>query len=434
MSAPEPDGMGTPRILVYSSLFPSAVAPNAGGFIRERMFRVARRLPLVVVAPQAWSPFDWLIRLFRKEFRAPAPAYELMDGIEVHRPRFLSLPGVLKRFDGWLMGRCTLACVQRLQSGFGANVIDAHFGYPDGYAATWIGRRLGLPVTITLRGSKDQRLLGTDCAPALRAALSSAAHLFAVSASLVEHVGRPLGQSPERFTLVGNGVDLTRFGPADRAEARRRLDIPEDATVLIGVGNLIELKGFHRVIPLLPRLRERFPGLRYLIVGGATAQGDPSGELRALARAHGVEDIVRLCGRQPQDELRWYYSAADVFVLATAYEGWANVFLEAMACGLPVVSTRVGGNAEVVSAPQLGTLVEFWDPQAFAGALQDALARPWDREAIRVYARANDWERRVDQLVAVFQRLAAAAQAPQSSSSGAPLMRHSQPDSQGDPG
>ncbi len=416
----------TARVIVYSSLFPSGASPNAGIFIRERMFRVARRLPVVVVAPQAWSPVDWVIRLFRKGFRAQGVPFERMDGIDVHRPRFLSIPGVLKRFDGALMARCTLPIVKRIQADFGATVIDAHFGYPDGYAAMRIAERLGLAVAITLRGSKDQRLLGTDCEPALREALSRADRLIAVTESLVQDVGRPLGQPPERFSIVGNGVDLERFSRADRGEARRRLGIAADAKVLIGVGNLIDLKGFHRVIPLLPSLRRRFPGLVYLIVGGATSQGDNSERLRSLAREHGVEDVVRLCGRQPQEELRWFYSAADVFALATAYEGWANVFLEAMSCGLPVVTTRVGGNAEVVASPAVGSLVEFWDAQGFADAVADAFSREWDRQAIRDYAAANAWDRRVDQLVALFDAVC-------SSRNVAPGQRDPRPPRAGEP-
>ena len=102
------------RVLVYSSLFPSEAAPNAGLFIRERMFRVAAHLPLAVVAPQPWSPFDALIRRFRPGFRPPAKPFERMAGIDVHRPRFLSLPGLLKSLDGWLMARGTEATVRRV--------------------------------------------------------------------------------------------------------------------------------------------------------------------------------------------------------------------------------------------------------------------------------------------------------------------------------
>lgn len=399
------DRPDAPRVIVYSSLFPSSAAPTAGLFIRERMFRVAQRLPLVVVAPQAWSPIDWLVRLFRPGFRPQGPAFELMDGIEVHRPRALSMPGMLKRYDGILMAMSTSGCVRRIQQRFGATVIDAHFGYPDGFAASRIGRRLGLPVTLSLRGSKDQSLIGTDREPALREAVSSAARLIAVTESLVQGVGKPLGQPAERFTVVGNGVDLSKFMPMDRAEARRRLGIAQDAKVLIGVGNLIPLKGFQRVIPLLPRLRERFPGLVYLIVGGGGTQGDVGPRLSALAREHGVEDCVRLCGRQMPQDLKWFYSAADVFTLATEFEGWANVFLEAMACGLPVVTTRVGGNPEVVASTDVGTLVDYWDENAFAQALADALERRWDVGRIRAYAQANDWEHRIDQLEEIFRSL-----------------------------
>ncbi len=406
-SVPEQDAVparaGDPRVLVYSSLFPSSAAPTAGLFIRERMFRVARRLPLVVVAPQAWSPFDWLVRLFRPGFRPQGPAFERMDGIEVHRPRAWSMPGMLKRYDGHLMALSTFGCVRRLQRRFRATVIDAHFGYPDGFAAARIGRRLGVPVTLSLRGSKDQTLIGTDREPALREAVFSASRLIAVTDSLVQGVGVALGQPAERFTVVGNGVDLSRFAPVDRAEARRRLGIPQDAKVLVGVGNLIPLKGFQRIIPLIPRLRERFPGLVYLIVGGGGTQGDIGPRLVALARECGVEDGVRLCGRQMPDELKWFYGAADVFALATEFEGWANVFLEAMACGLPVVTTRVGGNPEVVASPEVGTLVDYWDEEAFAAALAEALERRWDTGRIRAYAQANDWERRIDQLEEIFR-------------------------------
>ncbi len=397
----------TPRIIVFSSLFPSAAAPAAGTFIRERMFRVAKRLPLVVVAPQAWSPFDWAIRLFRKSFRPQAATFEVMAGVEVHRPRFLSIPGVLKRLDGWLMAGFTARCVRRIHERFGATLIDAHFLFPDGYAATRIGQRLGLPVTITLRGSKDEWLIGTDREPLLCEAMRGAVHLFAVSEALKQDVGVKLGEPADKITVIGNGVDLDKFSPVDRAEARRRLGVAPDAPVIIGVGGLIERKGFHRVIPLIPALRRKHPGLVFLIVGGGTTQADMSAQLAALTAEHGVQDSVRLCGAQLPEDLKWFYGAADAFVLATSHEGWANVFLEAMACGLPVITTRVGGNAQVVPSEDVGMLVDYWDPGAFADAIDRGLSKAWDRERIVAYARSNTWDERVDRLVARFEEICA---------------------------
>ncbi len=394
-----------PRLIVFSSLFPSLAAPAAGTFIRERMFKVGEHLPIVVVSPQPWSPFDWLVRRFRSSFRPILPRFEQMNGVEIHRPRWLSLPGVVKRFDGWLMWRGSERCVRALHERFHATLIDAHFLYPDGWAATRIAARLALPSTITLRGSKDEWLIGTDRERFLVEAMNSATKLFSVSRSLKENVAQRLGIDPDKVAVIGNGVDTSKFAPVDRSSARRRLGIAEDAKVLLGVGGLIPRKGFHRVIPLIPRLRRSHPNLRYLIVGGGMTHGNLQPDLEALARRHSVSDAVVFCGPKKPEELSDYYSAADVFALATEHEGWANVFLEAMACGLPVISTRVGGNAEVVAEPLTGELVDWWDADAFADALDRALSRSWDRAAIIDYARSNSWDDRVRRLLVEFRRL-----------------------------
>src|SRR5512139_18096 len=117
-----------PRLLVLSSLFPSAAQPTAGVFIRERMFRVGQCLPIVVVAPQPWFPFQGLIRRFRPHFRPPAARFEVMQGVEVHRPRFLCFPAVLKRTDGVLMALSVYWTVRRLVKRHALNILDVHFG------------------------------------------------------------------------------------------------------------------------------------------------------------------------------------------------------------------------------------------------------------------------------------------------------------------
>jgi glycosyltransferase involved in cell wall biosynthesis len=233
-------------------------------------------------------------------------------------------------------------------------------------------------------------------------ALDRAARVFSVADSLRRHmVG--LGADPERIEVVGNGVDSARFAPLPRGEARRGLDIHAHAPVLVSVGGLVERKGFHRVIDCLPSLRQRHPGLQYLVVGGASAEGDWGTRLQAQVEALNLQDTVRFLGPLPPDQLRGPLSAADVFVLATSNEGWANVFLEAMACGLPVVTTDVGGNPEVVLHESLGTIVPFGDSAALERALDAALRRSWDRGQIREYAQQNDWETRVDQLCKAFE-------------------------------
>jgi glycosyltransferase involved in cell wall biosynthesis len=400
-------------LVVFSALFPSAARPGAGLFIRERMFRVAQQRPLAVVSPQPWFPGQALIRRWRPGYRPHAPALEIQQGIRVYHPRFLSLPGVLRGLDGWSMACCSYWLLRRLKQQ-GARLIDAHFAYPDGEAATRLGRWLGLPVTITLRGTEVPHSRNPVLRPRLARALRRATRVFAVSDSL-RRLALELGTPAERTEVVGNGVDVARFQPQDRALARERFGLPADARVLISVGGLVERKGMHRVIDCLPALLERHPQLHYLIVGGGSPEGDMRAELDARVARLGLAGRVHFLGAVAPDELKWPLSAADVFVLATRNEGWANVFLEAMACGLPVVSTDVGGNVEVVCRAELGTIVPFGDTAALTAALDAALGKSWDRAAILAYAEANQWDTRVAQLLHAFAPLLAEADVTQQS-------------------
>lgn len=394
-----------PRLLVYSSLFPSDAQPNAGLFIRERMFRVARQVPIVVVAPQPWFPGQALIRLFRPHFRPMAARREVMQGIEVLRPRFLCVPGVFKRTDGVLMAVCTFPAVWRAVRASRLNIIDAHFGYPDGRAATLLGRWLRLPVVLTVRG-KEERQLKTSVAAPLRRAMIDADRVIAVSSALRD-VALKVGVAPTRLDVIGNGVDSSKFHNVDRAEARVRLKLPADAKIIVSVGTLVERKGMHRIIELMPRLLQRHPALHYLIVGGPGPEGDMSARLRELVEQAGLVDRVHFPGAISPAELKYALSSADVFVLATSYEGWANVLLEAMACGLPIVTTDVGGNAEVVDRPGLGMVVPFGDAAKLEDAISAALMQAWDRAAIIEHAQRNTWESRISSLLTLFHRVLA---------------------------
>lgn len=394
------------RVVVFSTLFPSPGAPNAGIFVRERMFRVARHLPMVVVSPQAWFPFQGVLRRFKPHFRPAAPATEVQHGIEVLHPRFLCFPGIFKSLDGPLLALSTYSTMRRLSKRFNFDVIDAHFAYPDGYAAVRLGKWLKRPVTITLRGTEIRHSRTQGISAKLKWALTNAQRIFSVSDSLRRHAIAVGVEPPEKTVVVGNGVDTGKFFPLDKEQCRRALSIPCDAKVLITVGGLVERKGFHRVIELLPRLRTRCPDLRYLIVGGPSTEGDWSDRLQRQVKDLELGDCVSFLGPLPHDAVKQALSAADIFVLATRNEGWANVILEAMACGLPVIATDVGGNAEVVSAPELGSIVPFDDAAALAQALVDALTRTWDTEQILAYAAANSWDLRVNILVPELEQVA----------------------------
>lgn len=401
---PQPDRK--PQVVVLSSLFPSQVQPGAGLFVRERVFRVGARMGLAVLAPSAWFPLQGLLRKIRPGARPGAPRYEAQRGFDVWYPRFLAIPLLLRRLDGLAMALGAWPRMRQLKREGRLDIIDAHFGYPDGYAASLLGRWLGVPVTVTLRGTEDRHAKDPVLRPLLTRGLRRMDRVFSVSESL-RQVALSLGVDAARTRVIGNGVDIARFYPLPVAECRAALKLPAEAPVLVTVGGLVERKGFHRVMALLPELRREFAGLQYLVVGGPSPEGDWTERLKQQCHELGLDDCVHFAGPVAPDALRQYLSAADVFVLSTRNEGWANVFLEAMACGLPVVTTNVGGNAEVVCRDELGTVVPFDRPDALHDAIRQALRRPWDRGRIREYAESNIWDRRVDDIEQEFRALLA---------------------------
>ena len=393
-----------PSLLVLSSLFPSPEEPLAGLFIRERMLRVARHLPVTVVAPVTWFPLQGVIRRWRPHFRLTRPVDAIDAGVRVHRPRYLSIPGPIL-LDGAGMAAGARTVVRAITGQGGPWIIDAHFAYPDGYAASLLARRLNLPYTVTLRGTETRHSRMPAVRHRMQMALCGAARVFSVSESL-RALALELGVVPGRAVVVPNGVDITRFHPVDRQQARQDLGIPADARVLITVGGLVRRKGYYKVIERLGRLRQRWGNVVYLAVGGASREGDDGPALKAQARAAGLADCVRFLGALPPSQLKAPLSAADVMVLASANEGWANVLLESMACGTPVVASNVGGNAEVVANEQLGIIFDLADDASLDAALSNALERSWDRSCIVEYARRNSWQSRVDQLVEQFRAVA----------------------------
>ncbi len=283
-------------------------------------------------------------------------------------------------------------------------MIDAHFAYPDGYAAGKLGQWFKLPVTVTLRGTEVPLAKIPGRTPLMLKALEMATKVFSVADSLKQHM-LSLGADVNKIEVVGNGIDSDKFFPVKKISARNTLGIMDASPVIISVGGLVERKGFHRVIDVLPELIKKYPELIYLIVGGNSPEGGIRDKLESQVDKLGLEKHVRFLGAMPSEQLKTPLSAADVFVLATSNEGWANVFLEAMACGLPVVTTDVGGNSEVVVNDKLGSIVPFGESQALYGALKQALEKPWDSTYILHYARDNHWDKRVSKLLKNYRAI-----------------------------
>jgi glycosyltransferase involved in cell wall biosynthesis len=289
----------------------------------------------------------------------------------------------------------------RLRQEFPFDLIDAHFAYPDGLAAVLLGKLFRVPVMITLRGSIVRLSQYPIHRPQLRWTLRHAAGIAAVSQSLRQEAVT-LGIRKDRIHVIPNGVDTDRFFPRDRQSARVACGLPSDRMVLLSVGGITEGKGQHLVMDAMSQLVASYPDLLYVMVG-AERRGDPF--RRCLERriaAHKLQDHVYLAGQRPHTELPAWYASADLFCLATRSEGWANVLLESLACGIPVVTTNVGGNPEIIRENRDGILVIPGDSRRLATAIETALQRGWDREGMVAYARNHCWERAAEEVLKMF--------------------------------
>jgi teichuronic acid biosynthesis glycosyltransferase TuaC len=270
--------------------------------------------------------------------------------------------------------------------------------YPDGVAAVWLGRRFGLPVVVTARGT-DVSLIPRFARPRrlIQGAIEGAAAMIAVSAALKEALVE-LGAPAAKVTVLRNGVDTTLFRPpSDRNAARAALGVTRP--LLISVGLLIERKGHHRTIEAMREL----PNFELTIVG----EGPEHGRLEGLIERLGLRDRVRLLGARPHAELPSLYGVADASVLSSSREGWANVLLESMACGTPVVASPIWGNPEVVRTPAAGVITRENSPTGIVAGVRDLFASGPSREATRAYAEPFSWDETTAGQLALFRRVLA---------------------------
>jgi glycosyltransferase involved in cell wall biosynthesis len=390
--------MAVIRLLTFSTLFPHAARPNHGIFVENRLRHLlaSREASSMVVAPVPWFPSrsgrfgDWALN-------ARAPVEEMRHGVRVMHPRYPVLPKVGMSVAPWLLYRAMVPVVARLLAeGHRFDAIDAHYVYPDGVAATWLGRRFGLPVVMTARGT-DVNLIPRYRVPRrlIQGAIRDASAIVAVSAAL-KQVLVGLGAPDQKVTVLRNGVETGLFRPpVDRVAAQAAVGLR--GPTLISVGGLIERKGHHRTIEAMRQL----PGFELVIAG----EGPERERLAGLIGTLGLGDRVRLLGPVPHVELPGLYGTADASVLASSREGWANVLLESMACGTPVVAADIWGNPEVVRAPAAGVIYEPNTPDGIAAGVRRLFAALPDRAATRAYAEGFSWDETTAGQLALFRRV-----------------------------
>ena len=352
------------RSLEVSQDFPDAFYPNRGIFVKQAIDAVYRAgVDVVVVSPRAKAiP----IKGFPNYHFSKIPIIEERD-YTIHHPRYIY--PVPKRFlyrfagpsYGFHAGEYILDNIKK------TDVIHAHFPYPDGYGMLKVKERWGVPLVVHERGGY---IYATGKAyPSIRKmhmeTLEKADRIVAVSHDTRnEYI--TLGVPEEKIEVVPNGVNLDRFYPMEKSEARSALGLPEDRPIVLFAGYLRPRKGVQHLIEAVPKLVREYNAL-FVLLG----EGGMRHELEEKLRKYHLEGDVMLKGTIPHDQMPFYENAMDVLILPSLAEGRPNVVLEAMACGKPVVATSVSGIPELVQDGKTGILI----PPSDVEAIKDALSR-----------------------------------------------------------
>ena len=387
------------KVLTFPSLYPNNIWSNHGVFIKERMARFAalEGCSLKVVAPVPYFPgikINW-----RWRYSQVLP-HEIRDGIEVYHPRYCITPKVGMSLYGLMMFLSVLATVKKIRASFDFDLIDAHYVFPDGFAAVLLGWYFRKPVVVSARGSDINQYANLPLIrQMLRYTLGKAQSVIAVCQALKDAMIE-LGIAPEKIIVIPNGVDRGKFFPVPQAAARKSLGLPADKRIILSVGGLVPRKGFDVLIKALSRLTGAKPaGDFYLAIVG---DGPLRADLEQLAASLGLGEYVRLVGSVPHEQLYSWYSAADLFCLVSDREGWPNVLLESLACGTPVVATNIWGVPEIIRSETVGLLTERTE-QAVAAALARAFETRWVADDVTAYAMQHSWERAAQSVRGVFE-------------------------------
>ena len=373
------------RVLSLSTLFPAPDNPGFGRFVARQFDALAKTgaIDLTVINPIA---------------NARGGSFDARRSYPVHHLPFRTIPHFGARWNPWLIARAVLPLARRLHSEKPFDLIDAQFFYPDGPAAARVARALNLPLSIKARGS-DIHYWGDRwfARRQMLAAAEQAGALLAVSAALKADM-IALGMAGDKIAVHYTGLDNELYRvEVHGSEARTDFGFSHGKPLLAAVGNLIPLKGHDLTVAALATL----PGMQLGIAGS----GPELANLEACVARLGLTDRVKLLGNLAPEEVLRLLQAADAMVLPSEREGLANVWIEALACGTPLVITDVGGAREVVTAPSAGRLVER-TPAAIAAAVRELLAKPIPRAEVAAHAAGFSWEANAARLAEHYRRLA----------------------------
>jgi len=383
------------NILTLSTLFPNAAAPNFGIFVERQTAELASRteVNLTVINPIGLPPWPLSKHPQYSEI-GTIPEHEQWRGLALHRPRFKLVPKIGGPKNPLRIANAILPLARKLHATSPFDLVDAEFFYPDGPAAMLVADALDIPFTIKARGA-DIHHWGNDpnCREHILKAARKARALLAVSEALKQDM-IDLGMDGDKINVHYTGLDQQKFVPIDRTAAKQELGV--EGPLFICAGALIPRKNQKLAIEAMTA----FPDATLMLAG----QGEEEGNYRALAQSLNVSGRIRFLGGVPHDELPKLIAASDISILVSKSEGLANAWVEALACGTPIIISEAGGARELVRSDVAGRIVGQ-DSRAIVEAVKAILEAAPSPEKVRDTVSHLSWKNNGDQLLKIFQQV-----------------------------
>jgi teichuronic acid biosynthesis glycosyltransferase TuaC len=383
------------RIAVVSRYFPSSGEPWQGRSAYQTIRSLTSQAQLHVFYPN--SAYPSFLRPRKRLYKGLDSSYSPV-GVSVSYHNYPAIPLISRPFNGTMAAHALLPHVRA----FRPDLIFSIFLYPDSYAALQIAKKLRVPLVAMGIGSDIHSIGDRMSAMYTRIVLREADFLVTVSEDLRQKA-LAMGASPERSRAVVNGCDLSVFHVRDRAEARRQLDLDPKAPIVVYIGRMDVRKGLRELVEASAKLRAKHPDLQVYMVG----EGPDRPQIMQAIEAAGAGNYIHTLPPCRPDDVALWMAAANVVTLPSYMEGCPNVVLEALACGRPVVATRVGGIPEIMS-DACGRLVPPRDVNALAGGLDAVLSATWDANSISALW-SRSWGTVPEELLGVFNNVVGAS-------------------------
>ena len=395
------------KVLTISHMYPSTFNEVSGIFVHEQIKALKEKgVKVKVVSPVPWIPFP-INKVSKKwEKYSMIPEFTNWDGVQVWYPRYLTFPKALFfASSGKRMYWGIKNLVKKLYRDFKFDLIHAHVTLPDGYTAMELAQDLDIPFVVTIHGADLYITIkkNTGCLYALKQVFKRADRIILVSNELKKILSNYFEVS-DKLLVIGNGIPINKiYTCKDNIDPSNNKN---KGFMLLSVSCLIERKGIDYNLRALSKLINKYPELRYIIVG----DGIEKDKLRELAKELGVYERVEFTGMLSHDDVLKYMKEADIFSLPSWNEAFGVVYIEAMACGKPVIGCEGEGLKDFVRNFETGLLVKPKDVDSLAEAMDFLLTNPDKAKEIGERGRKlvldnYTWEKNAEKTIRVYQEV-----------------------------